>query len=316
MRKYLVLLLMLFFLLGLVTAVELPENLQKIIAYNNEQAVYYLETITYIVAFLGGVLAVLSPCTLALVPMYFSYGLQEKSTRHTFVFFLGFTLTFVLLGIVAAMLGQSILLLQGDLGLWVFFAGLLLIFFGVMLVLGKGFSFIPVKVFRAKSFFGVFALGLLFALGWTACTGPILAGVLLIASVLGSYGKVVLLMVLYALGNFVPFFLLSFVVDGMRLYEKPWVRGKVLSFSLFGKRFETHTTQIVSGSLLIGMGLLFVLFRETGVFNLVNVYGLNLKGYALQEGLFTSSFVPLLGIVVLILFVVVLFCFLFRRKGR
>ena len=175
MKKWILFVLCFLLLLSVVvSALELPASIQKIIDYNNQQAAYYLENITYIVAFLAGLLAILSPCTLAIVPMYFSYGLKEKSTWHTFTFFLGFTSIFIALGILASFLGQSILFFQAEHSFLIFLAGLFLILFGVMQIVGKGFSFLPIKVFKAKSLFGVFILGMLFALGWSACTGPIL----------------------------------------------------------------------------------------------------------------------------------------------
>ncbi len=296
------------------SALELPPGLQKVLEYNNEQAVYYLEAISYFVAFLGGLLALLSPCTLATIPMYFSYGLEKRSTLHTLTFFLGFTTVFISLGLIASAIGQSILLFQSKNSSLIFIAGLFLILFGIMQILGKGFSFLPVKVFKAKSLFGVFLLGMLFALGWTACTGPILGGVLLIATVLGSYLKVALLMFFYALGNFVPFFLLSFFVDGFRLSEVSWIKGKLVSFTIFGKKYETHTTQIVSGILLVFIGLLFLLFQGTSYFNTIVIGDLSLTGYDLQRSLLTNSVVPIVGMVLFGIFVGLLVYFLFRKK--
>ncbi len=298
----------------MVGALELPENIQKVIEYNNEQAYSYLESISYFVAFLAGLLAVLSPCTLAIIPMYFSYGLKERSTLHTFAFFLGFTTVFLSFGLIASFLGQNILLLQSQTSFFAFVAGFLLILFGFMQIFGKGFAFFPTKVFRVKSIPGVFVLGILFGVGWTACTGPILAGVLLMAAVIGNYFKVALLMFLYALGNFVPFFLLSFAVDGFTLHDKSWIRGILISFSFLGEKFETHTTQILSGLLLLFMGFLFILFQDTSLFNGINIADANLKGYALQEALLQHSWVSWLGAVVLILFLIVLVYFLMRRK--
>ncbi len=300
----------------IVSALELPVGLQKVLEYNQEQAVYYLEAISFFVAFLAGLLAILSPCSLAIIPMYFSFGFKEKSTLHTSAFFLGFTIVFIIFGLVASALGQSILFFQGSLGLFVFIAGLLLILFGVMLLLGKGFSFLPVKVFKAKSIFGVFVLGVLFALGWSACTGPILSGVLLVAAVLGNYFTVATLMFFYALGTFVPFFLLSFAVDGFNLAEKKWIKGKIVSFTLFGKDFQTHTTQIVSGILLVIMGLLFLIFRNTGIFNAITIGNVQMTEANLQNALLTFSWVPILGGIVLFLFVAGLFYFLFRKKRK
>src|SRR3990167_5966064 len=250
-----------------VSALELPASIQKIIDYNNQQAAYYLENITYIVAFLAGLLAILSPCTLAIVPMYFSYGLKEKSTWHTFTFFLGFTSIFIALGILASFLGQSILFFQAEHSFLIFLAGLFLILFGVMQIVGKGFSFLPIKVFKAKSLFGVFILGMLFA----------------------------------------------FAVDGFKLHEKSWIRGKQFHFTFFGKTLEIHSTQLIAGIMLISMGLIFVLFQDTSLFLTINIAGANLKGYALQESLLSSSFVPFIGLALFIAFVFLLGYFLLRK---
>jgi len=314
MRKLILLGIFLLLCISFASALVLPENIQKIIAYNNQQASFYLENITFVIAFLAGLIAVLSPCTFAIVPMYFSYGLKEKSTMHTFSFFAGFTTIFILLGIVASTLGQSILLFQADNSFVILGAGILLVGFGAMQIFGKGFSFFPAKTFKAKNTLGVFVLGSLFAVGWTACTGPILAGVLLIASVFGSYVKVSLLMLFYALGNFVPFFLLSFAVDGFKLHEHPLVRGKILVFKLFGSQFTTHSTNIIGGVLLVFMGFLFILFRDTSLFNSINIANANLVGYSLQDSLLGSAWAYAIGFIVLVVFAVLTLYFLFRKR--
>lgn len=315
-KQFLFLFLFLFLFVTLVSALDLPVGLQKVIEYNQQQAGYYFETISYFMAFLGGVLALLSPCTLAIIPLYFSYGLKERSTLHTFSFFLGFTLIFVALGLAASAVGQSIISFQQSHAFYISLIGIFLILFGIFQILGKGFSLLPLKVFHAKNLFSVFLLGMLFAFGWTACTGPILGGVLLVASVLGSYMKVALLMFFYALGNFVPFFLLSFAIDGFHLNEVSWIKGKLLSFTLFGEKFETHTTQIFSGALLVFMGLLFLFFQGTGLFNQILIGGLNITGDDLQRSLLSSPFVSALGGVLLMVFLLCLLYFLVRHRKR
>ena len=315
-KQFFFILLFILLLFTAVSAFDLPIGLQKILEYNQEQAGYYFDTITFFIAFLGGLLALLSPCTLAILPMYFSYGLKEQSTLHTFAFFLGFTTVFILLGLIASALGQSLISFQTNNGLWVSLVGILLVVFGASQILGKSFALMPLKVFHAKNLFGVFVLGILFAFGWTACTGPILGGVLLIASVLGSYVKVSLLMFFYALGNFVPFFLLSFAIDGFRLSEISWIKGKIVSFTLLGKKFETHSTQIFSGALLVFMGLIFLFFQGTGIFNQTFANNLSIVGDDLQRSLLTSSFVSVLGVVVFLAFFVLLLYFLLRKRGN
>ncbi|MBI5797953.1 cytochrome c biogenesis protein CcdA [Candidatus Woesearchaeota archaeon] len=304
-------------LVSFASALVVPENIQKLTEYNNQQALSYLETITFVIAFLAGLIAILSPCSLALAPMYLTYGLKERSTLHTFSFFAGFSIVFVLLGVLASAVGKGILLFQEDRSFLVFLAGLLLVMFGLMQIFGKGFSFFSPRVFHAKNILGDFILGVLFALGWSACTGPVLSGVLLIALVLGSYVKVALLMFLYALGNFVPFFFLSFAVDRFKLYNISWIRGKNISFSLFGEKIETHSTNIFSGILLLLMGVLFLIFRNTLLFNSINIIPeASVKVNALQNGLFTLPWVNVLGVIVFVLFIGLLLYFLVKKYKK
>ena len=119
--------------------------LKKIQQYNQQQAVFYLQNLTFFVAFLGGMISVLLPCTLAILPAFFAYTFKEKKeiTKMTLVFFAGFSLIFVILGIAASVLGQSLATLQvADTKALVFIGGIFLIIFGIMTGLGLGFNFI------------------------------------------------------------------------------------------------------------------------------------------------------------------------------
>src|SRR3989338_3810841 len=79
-------------------------GLQKINVYNQQQAVFYLQNLSFFVAFVGGMISVLLPCTLAILPAFFAYTFKERKeiTKMTLVFFAGFSMIFIILGIFAA----------------------------------------------------------------------------------------------------------------------------------------------------------------------------------------------------------------------
>ncbi|RME54938.1 cytochrome c biogenesis protein CcdA, partial [Candidatus Woesearchaeota archaeon] len=200
---------------------NLPIGLKKIIEYNKSHTQDFAFKVSLFIAFLAGTLGILSPCILPFLPVYFALTFKEKVniTKMTIIFFLGFSLVFVSMGIIAGMIGSQVLsVLQKD---WVIIlAGLFLISMGLLSFFGKGFSSIIKPRARIKNDkLGIFLLGLFFALGWTACLGPILAGILGIGAILGDISKSAILLFFYSIGNFVPLFLISILYDKIN-FEK------------------------------------------------------------------------------------------------
>src|SRR3989338_8803924 len=201
MKKLFILFIFAILAIDLVLAAnsQLPIGLQKIEEYNKAQAQLFVEKITIFVAFLAGLLSFLAPCTLAIIPAYFAATFKEKKKAlpMTIAFFLGFSLTFIVLGLVASAIGQTFATLQLKYDYLVIIAGLALLVLGLMSIFNKGFTFLKPKMKISPTFFGVFLMGIFFAFGWSACVGPILSGVLLIASLV-SYVKAAVLMFFYA----------------------------------------------------------------------------------------------------------------------
>ena len=181
---------LLFSMLILIPLVFAQTGLQKINVYNQQQAVFYLQNLSFFVAFVGGMISVLLPCTLAILPAFFAYTFKERKeiTKMTLVFFAGFSMIFIILGIFAAAIGETLTSIQiADTKILIFISGALLILFGLMTILGKGFSFIKIGMKTGHDIAGIFTFGILFGLGWSACLGPVLAGILLIASTFHNY---------------------------------------------------------------------------------------------------------------------------------
>src|SRR4029077_18038534 len=93
-----------------------------------------------------------------------------------------------------------------------------------------------------------FLLGFAFAFGWTPCIGPILGGVLLIASTKNTVGQGVFLLACYSAGLAIPFLLFAVVI------------GRFMKLSRSFRRY-VHWVEVGSGVLLLLFGGL-VFFNE------------------------------------------------------
>ncbi len=213
-------------------------------------------------AFLAGILSFLSPCVLPLVPGYVSLisgasveDLQSPERRmlrtvmlHSVTFVLGFSVVFIALGAVATGIGQVVNEYHSLLSK---IAGVIVIIFGLHLTgIWKIKALYADKrlhdVKGGSSAVGSFAVGFAFAFGWTPCIGPILATILVLAGAQQTVLKGIVLLAVYSLGLAVPFLLTSLGVD------------RFLSF--YGRfRRHLHTVEVISGILLIAVGVLIFL---------------------------------------------------------
>ena len=164
-----------------------------------------------VLALFAGLLSFLSPCTLPILPAYFAFAFQSGKRQialNTLVFMLGLATMFALMGASASVLGR--LLLQNQQLILLLGGGLVLIF-GVMSLLGKGFAGLSPQseVVSNASLGGSFLFGLTFAVGWSSCVGPILGAVLTLAAQTASVLQGVMLLFIYALGLGLPLMVVS-----------------------------------------------------------------------------------------------------------
>ncbi|HEY2982085.1 MAG TPA: cytochrome c biogenesis protein CcdA [Anaerolineales bacterium] len=214
-------------------------------------------------AFAAGLISFLSPCVLPLVPGYISIisgssleQLKEQQNDssllrtvllNSIMFIVGFSITFILLGATATWIGQILLSRMRLLGQ---IAGLILIVFGFHLIGIVKFNFLYRdkrfhNVQKPRGLLGALVLGLAFAFGWTPCIGPILAGILTIASTKQTVAEGMFLLAVYSAGLGIPFLLTSLALN------------KFLTFyGRFKKHF--HAVEVVSGALVIAVGVLIL----------------------------------------------------------
>lgn len=161
-------------------------------------------------AFGGGLLASVSPCILALLPVNLSYigTLKLTSRRDAFVkagqFVLGAVTILSLFGLVSSFAGAVLIDFRGYFNIGV---GLLMALMGLELA---GWIRLPLPRIQLDTpITGPYGVGLGFALVSSPCASPVLFAVLAAAAASGSQVLAVLTMVSYALGYTALIFLAS-----------------------------------------------------------------------------------------------------------
>lgn len=178
------------------------------------------QNLSLLVAFGAGVLSFLSPCVLPMVPIYLTYlagssasAAPDRKRRTALVnsiaFGFGFSIVFVGFWASIGMVG------------YVFsdYADLLRQIGGVVLIVmglhQAGVLKIPFLYRQLRLDFSLsgratpatsVAMGVAFAAGWTPCVGPVLAGIIGLASLSNTVLEGAMLLVAYSLGLGVPFF--------------------------------------------------------------------------------------------------------------
>jgi len=222
----------------------------------------------------AGVLSFLSPCVLPLVPSYLAFigGVTifghegQRAGRavlllHAVLFILGFTLVFVALGASMSLVGQMFLQYQETVRK---VGGILIIVFGLSVagILKLPWLLRDWRVHlreRPAGYLGSIFVGITFGAGWTPCIGPVLGSVLTLAGTAQTAGTGVQMLVAYAAGLGVPFFLSAVLLD---------------RFAGFFDRFRRFLPFVdrVAGAMLVLAGLLLF----TGYMTVLNTYFIRL----------------------------------------
>ncbi|MBH5335089.1 cytochrome c biogenesis protein CcdA [Streptomyces pactum] len=220
--------------------------------------------IGYLAAFLGGALALLSPCSALLLPAFFAYSLSSpgRLLARTGIFYLGLATTLVPLGAASTAASR---LFNGHRDLLVAIGGWTVVALGAAQILGMGFASRRagrtagrITPRAAASAAATYLLGSVYGLAGF-CAGPILGAVLTVTAVSGSpvYGASML--AVYALGMALPLFVLALCWDRWDLGRRRWLRGRELRAG----RLRLHTTSLVSGLFFIAIGVLFLRYNGT-----------------------------------------------------
>ena len=209
-------------------------------------------------AFAAGLLSILSPCVLPLVPIV----LGAAVTAHAFgavALAAGLAVSFTGLGLLLALVGFG---LGIDAGMFRLAAAIVMIVLGTILLVPSWQAQLsaaggPVSGWADRSFGGFassglagqFAIGLLLGAVWSPCVGPTLGAASLLASQGRDLPQVALTMVVFGIGAALPLVLLGLLSRAtlMRVRSRLMSAGK-LGKGVLGAAFILIGITIVSGA--------------------------------------------------------------------
>lgn len=177
-----------------------------------------METVTFAMALLAGVVSISSPCVLPLLPGVMAYS-TEKSKLTPLAIVLGLALSFTMMGVASSIFGAF---LMGYMDYIKILSGVLIIIMGLYvlsrtvedLLLGVWQRLPLSRVARPSTdnegFLGGILLGVSLGIVWMPCVGPMLAAILTIVAQQGTvlYGASLLLT--YSLGLAIPMLLVAY----------------------------------------------------------------------------------------------------------
>ena len=222
-----------------------------------------LENVTLVIAFTAGFASFLSPCVLPLVPAYIAHiagssvlapSAQRRGITllYSLCFVLGFSLVFVGLGASGGYFGSAVsdyMPLLAEIG------GAVLILLGLYLVAMPylaGRVNLPFLYWEkrlsytgsaAPGYLRSFLMGIAFAVAWTPCVGPVLAGIFGLAMTSQTAWKGAYLLGAYSLGLGIPFLIAAAAITP--------VTGLLRRINRY-----LNVVSVASGVLLIGIGAL------------------------------------------------------------
>jgi cytochrome c-type biogenesis protein len=222
----------------------------------------FTQTVSFPAAFVAGILSFFSPCVLPLIPAYFTFitgfsieelteeynsEIRKKVFLSTFLFVLGFSLVFILMGASASYLGGLMYTYKNLIRI---IGGILIIILGIHLT---GIIRIPGLDFEKRialekkplHFLGTLIIGMAFGAGWSPCIGPLLGSILIIAGSQETVWQGVILLGIYSAGLAIPFIIISIFINFLLTFIKK--ASKVLKY-----------VNVVAGVVLIVVGLILV----------------------------------------------------------
>jgi cytochrome c-type biogenesis protein len=190
-------------------------------------SVQQISVLGYLMVFIGGLVTSLGPCNLATIPLIVGYvgGSHDLSRKRafslSFAFALGLAITFMLLGVAAALVGAWI----GSGSRWWYYLVAGICFVIGLHMLGVLHFDLPIvfgglrERIRLKGIAGALALGLVSGLVASQCATPVLAAILTYVMAEGALAYGATLLFIYALGRGVPVVLAGTFTGALKSME-------------------------------------------------------------------------------------------------
>ncbi len=205
-----------------------------------------------IAAFSAGLVSVLSPCILPVIPVVLAYSTEEGKFRPLAIVS-GLSLSFTSMGIITSIFGAT---LKAYLDYLNIFAEILLITMGIALLFDLNIfnffrNFSSLANSKREGLFGGLLLGLSLGIVWIPCVGPVLGSILTTVAVSGKVVYGALMLSIYSIGFSIPMLLVA--------YSASFSSSKIQNISRYGFPLKK-----VAGLIILGVGSYMVYKNHFG----------------------------------------------------
>lgn len=227
-------------------------------------------------AYLAGLLTLINPCVLPVLPIVLVGALQADS-RGPLALAAGMSLAFVTFGMLVATVGYSIGLDSETLSL--IGAGMMIVFGVILLVPAFGHRFemataglssaadVRMASSASAGLRGQFLGGALLGAVWSPCIGPTLGGAIALASAGENLGWAFLIMVFFALG-------VSTLIVGIGMGAQSAIRTRAQAL-----RGLAQKSKPIMGGVFVAVGLMIL----TGVHHIIEAWAVQTLPYWFQD---------------------------------
>ncbi|MFP4654121.1 MAG: cytochrome c biogenesis CcdA family protein [Methanohalobium sp.] len=165
-----------------------------------------------VAAFIAGIVSILSPCVLPLLPAILAYSTESGKFRPMAIV-LGLSISFTLMGIITSAFGSSFQMYKDYLYI-----------IAEIVILGLGFVMLmDINIFNSvlferfsgrhmndKGLFGGLLLGMSLGVLWIPCIGPILGAILTMVAVGNNILQGGFLLFIYSMGFSIPMLIIAY----------------------------------------------------------------------------------------------------------
>jgi cytochrome c-type biogenesis protein len=222
--------------------------------------------VSFLAAFIAGVLSITSPCVLPLLPLFMAHlagvsggpdtavAQRRRLMANAVAYVLGFSVVFVALGVALGAAGSVVSaasVVAGHRYWLVRIGGAFLILLGLYQIgliqlpfLDREWRLVETHP-SGGAVTSSFVVGVTFGAGWSPCVGPILGAILTLAASQGDINRAAALLVTYSAGLAIPFLIVAAFGARSGILKR------------LGPRLASLTS--VSGAVMLAIGILMVL---------------------------------------------------------
>ena len=167
-----------------------------------------------LISFFTGVISILSPCILPVIPIFVAFSLKTKSKSEIVSFTLGllsiFLVIVILTGFFTSVVYSYIFYIR-------IFSAVLLLAIGILMLVDYSFSFSVKLPKESDGIVGSFILGFITSISWAPCYSAYLISLITLLVSSSDWPYAVFNILLYCLGFGLMLFVLSLLISKINL---------------------------------------------------------------------------------------------------